>query len=337
MPRNKDALARYRIIHRELKTKFRYKSKRLAEICSDEIGIPISWRTVQKDLNDLKNDTTLGFFLPIKEDKSEKVFYYDEVPDSIFPSLELDSDEISALLFYVKTISQYQDYPAFTDIKKALKKVVDSSNIEPAFRKLFEEDILIHTEKHPPIEGLDFIPDLLDSIKGRRIIEVKYQKFEGDKVKTHRVEPLFLKEDKHLWYLIGKSTSRPGMITLALDRFHDLVITDDTYSEIHFDVDGYFKYSFGVTVSEEEPVEVIISFTATQGKYLKALNIHPTQEIIKDTDEELQIKVKVIPSYEFYSKILSYGEDAIIISPDSLRTEMMGILNRALTSYKQKR
>ena len=334
MPRNKDALARYGIIHRELKTKFRYKSKRLAEICSEKIGIPISQRTIQKDLNDLKNDTTLGFFLPIVEDKAEKVFYYEKVPESIFPSLELNTDETNALLFYVKTISQYRDYPVFDEITEAIRKVIEGSNIEPSLRNLFEGTILIHTERHPQIEGLEFIPDLLEAIKERMIVQITYQKFEGEKKRVHCVRPLILKEDKHLWYLVGESTERSGMITLALDRFTDLTVLEETFQEIHFDVEEFYKHSFGITVSNDDPIEIEISFTPSQGKYVKTLEIHSTQEIIEDSKKQLLIKVTVKPSYEFFSKILSYGDSARVVSPEHIKDQIIDKLTSSLSNYK---
>ena len=334
MPSNKEALKRYRIIHNVLRTGGKHKTSRIVEICNDA-GIPVKLRTIQKDLEDLAEDTELGFFLPIKKDDSTKTYYYEVIPKSIFPSLELEQNEINALLFYAKTINQYKEYPIFSEITKAIQKVIENSNISPAIQELFEKQTILETENHPSIGGIEMIAEILDAITKRKLLSVEYQKFD-DKIKTHVIKPLLLKEDKKLWYVIGISLKKDSLITLALDRIIDVSIGKEEFDEILFDSNVYFKYSFGVTVSEEEPIEVTILFEPEQGNYLKNLPIHHTQEIIEDNDEKFVIKVKVKPSYEFYAKILSYGADATIISPNSVSERISKTFELALSKYYTK-
>ncbi|WP_136465211.1 helix-turn-helix transcriptional regulator [Flagellimonas onchidii] len=335
MPKNKEALKRYRIIHNVLRRGGKHKSTRIVEICNDA-GIPVRLRTIQKDLEDLAEDTELGFFLPIHKDTATKTYYYEEIPKHIFPSLELEPDEISALLFYAKTISQYKEYPLFSEITKAVKKVIENSNISPNVKELFEKETILETEKHPLIGGTELIADILDSIAKKKVLEIDYQKFD-DEIKRHRVKPILLKEDKKLWYVISVNYKNESLITLALDRIVDVSILDEEFQPIEFDSVEYFKYSFGITVSHKPPIEVVISFNPDQGNYLKALPIHNTQEILEDDDTKFIIKVSVKPSYEFYSKILSYGKTAEIISPAFLRAEFIDIFKGALSNYTQKK
>ncbi|MBC8884271.1 hypothetical protein H9X57_15475 [Flavobacterium piscinae] len=84
MPKNKEALKRYRIIHNILRRGGRHKTNRIVEICKNA-GVKVSIRTIQKDLEDLAEDTELGFFLPIRKDDNTKTYYYEEIPKSIFP------------------------------------------------------------------------------------------------------------------------------------------------------------------------------------------------------------------------------------------------------------
>lgn len=334
MPRNQEALRRYRIIHSVLRRGGKHKSSRIAEICVNA-GIQAGYRTIQKDLQDLRTDPTLlGKCLPIEKDNSSKSWYYSEIPKDIFPILELDDEEVSALIFYAKTLNQYRDYPMFNEINNALGKVIDNSNISKELKSLFTSDKLLQAEKHPPIHGIDLIIPVLESIHRRTIIEVKYKKFVGDKEKSHRIYPLLLKEDKHFWYLIGKSVDKDRIITLALDRVVDLIDTGDVFDEIEFDFENYHKHSFGITVMDQDPLEIRISFTPSQGKYIKSLPIHSTQEIVEDSKENFIIKVMVKPSYEFYSKIMSYGSDAIVLSPEEVKVQIYENLEEAISHYK---
>lgn len=331
MPNNKEALKRYRIIHSILRRGGKYKSRLIVEICNNH-GIPVSLRTIQNDLKDLAEDTELGFFLPIKQDTRTKTYYYEEIPKNIFPALELDTSEINALLLYNKMVNQYKDYSIFSKIFKAVKKVIDNSNISPQILELFEKEILLETEKYPSINGIEFIPEILDAIQRRKIIEIQYTKFLGE-AKKHQIKPILLKEDKRMWYIIGISTKHDSLITLALDRIDSISITDKEFETVIFNADDYFKYSFGITVSEGDPVDVLIRFDPEQGNYLKTLPIHPTQEILKDNSKEFLISVKVKPSYEFYSKLKSYGDQAKVISPSFVSQQIQDSFKRAIINY----
>ncbi len=74
MPTNQDALKRYRIIHKLLSRGGKYKSSFIVKECN-ESGIPVSLRTIQKDLKDLAEDSDLGLFLKIKQDTFTKSFF----------------------------------------------------------------------------------------------------------------------------------------------------------------------------------------------------------------------------------------------------------------------
>lgn len=332
MPKNKEALKRYRIIHNILRRGGKHKTNRIVEICNDA-GIPVKLRTIQKDLEDLAEDIELGFFLPIKKDDSTKTYYYEKIPCNIFPSLELEPGEITALLFYAKTVRQYKEYPIFKEITNAVQKVIDNSNIAPEIKELFEKETLLETEKHPSIGGIELIADILDSITKKKIIEIEYQKFD-DEIKRHRIKPILLKEDKQLWYIIGINVKYESLITLALDRIIDVSVTEESYTEISFDSKEYFKYSFGITVTEEEPIDVMISFNPEQGNYLKTLPIHSSQIVLEDTTDKFVIQVSVKPSYEFYSKIYSYGSSATILSPEVIRKTFQQTFIDAVSNYK---
>lgn len=336
MANNQDALRRYRVIHSILKRGGKHKTKDIVKACND-VCIKASIRTIQKDLEDLAEDNKLGFFLPIKKDPFTKTYYYSEIPDNIFPSLELEPEEINALLFYAKTISQYKEYPLFKEISNAVKKVIDGSNINPKTKELFEKEALIETEKHLPINGIEMIIEILEAISQRKVVELKYKKFNDKTFKNYKIKPILLKEDKQMWYILGVNAEKDRLNTFALDRVHSLIIKDEEFDQIEFNSEEYFKYSFGVTVSDGEPMEVVISFDPNSGNYLRTLPIHNTQEIIEDSEKRFVIKVKVIPSYEFYSKIYSYCCDATILQPPQIKYQFSKSFEKALANYNSEK
>lgn len=332
MPRNQDSIKRYRIIHNKLKGGGKYSTLDILNACLSS-GLSVKERTIQKDLQDLREDSTiLGACLPIEKDNSTRTWYYSEIPKNIFPSLELEPQEVNALLFYAKMIVQYKEYSIFEEIADAVKKVLEGLNIPNPTKQLFESEAVLETEKHPSISGIEYIIELLDAISERKVIEINYTPFSG-KSKNHKIKPLLLKEDKLMWYLVARNYKYDSNITFALDRINKLTITDEKFKKIDFDSLEYFKHSFGITVSNDEPIEVKIEFSPNQANYIKTLPIHSTQEILSDKKDGTVIKVLVKPSYEFYSKILSYGSGAKVISPDSVKKYILKELNSSLNRY----
>lgn len=332
MATNQKALKRYLVILKVLSRTGKHSSKDIYQACLNS-GIEAGYRTIQKDLEDLRDDDSIfGKNLGIVKDDKEKKWFSTGIPKEIFSTLELKDGEVDALLFYAKTINQYSDYPIFKGISQAMKKVIDGSNMSKDRKELFNLENLIEPEKHPPISGIEFIVDLLNAISKREIIELEYERF-GKASKIHKIKPILLKEDKLMWYLIGINVKYDSLITFALDRINSVLILDENFDRIEFNSSDYFKHSFGITVSDKDPIEVIISFDAEQGNYLKTLPIHSTQEIINETQEKLVIKVIVKPSYEFFSKIYSYCSNAIVISPNEIRKIFKTNLHKAKSNY----
>lgn len=337
MPINKNAFTRYKVIDATLRRNKYVKTSRLIEIFRDHYDLIVGATTINKDIRDMMIDGRLGFDAPIKYSHSEKAYYYPENVEEIFPVLDLVKEEINALLFYAKTISQYKDYPIFDKISNAVKKVIDNSNIPQKTKELFEKETLLETEIHLPTKGIELIINILEAIAQRNVIEIEYKKFEDIDSKIHKIKPILLKEDKQMWYIIGINIKYNSLITFALDRIINIVVTDEQFEYIKFDSEEYFKYSFGVTVYDDDPIDVIISIDPKQGHYLKTLPIHHSQKILKENSKEFLISLKVKPTYEFYKTIKSYGEQATIISPSFVRKEMLDSINKAVKNYKSKK
>lgn len=334
MPRTKDALSRYRTIDKELRRWRPLSTKSLASSCTERMGIPVSQRAIQQDIADMKEDSGLGLYAPILYDTHKKSFYYEKgTPTLIFPSIELSEEEIFALLFYTKASSHFKNYKIFNQISNAIKKVLDATNISADLRKAFSAQAILETRSQMPSKGIEMIQGLVQAVRERRIIKFKYKRFDDDAEKERKLRPLLIKEDRELWYVIGIIDQKAHPVTFAVDRMTELQLTSETFEPINFNAEEYFKYSIGITVPDEEPVKVLLSFTKETGNYIKAVPMHHSQDIILDNEDELQISVEVKPSYEFYSKILSYGSNVKVLSPAKIAKQVKNILSAALKNY----
>lgn len=182
---------------------------------------------------------------------------------------------------------------------------------------------VIHFEKRRPI-GSEHLNGLLHAIQNRVQIQFSYQKYWEDFPETRSVEPHALKEFKHRWYLLAMDIDKSEIRIFALDRMDGLVITNNKFqNKLKLNVNEYFKNCFGIIAPNEEKVEeVILSFDAFQGKYIKSLPLHETQEILIDNEKEVRVKLNVYITLDFIMEILSYGDKVHIIQPQSFVLQM---------------
>ena len=109
-----------------------------------------------------------------------------------------------------------------------------------------------------------------------------------------------------------------------MDRISSLEITRIKFKEHQkFDIEQYFRHCFGIiSPTEENPVEVILSFDPDQGKYIKTLPLHYSQQIIVDNAEELRIKLLIYNTFDFRMELLAHGNAVRVLQPESLAEEI---------------
>jgi predicted DNA-binding transcriptional regulator YafY len=189
-------------------------------------------------------------------------------------------------------------------------------------------------EKRRP-QGTEHIFGLLHAINNNLQIRFTYHKFWEDEPTFRTVEPLALKEFKNRWYLLSKDLKDNVLKTFGLDRLTALDITRTQFKNPdNFDIEEPFRDCFGIiTANGKEPQEVILSFDADQGKYIKSLPLHESQQIIVDNDHELQIRLFLYVTYDFEMELLSHGEHVKVLKPDSLVQEIKLNYSKALSQY----
>jgi len=119
MPQNKYALARYCIIDSLLNKHEYVKTTYIVEICRRKLKCSITQRTIQMDIDAMKNDSFLGYFAPVEYCSRRKAYYYRETDFRLSP-LRFSNKEISLmhrLLTLMRNSIMDDDY-------ELLKKIV---------------------------------------------------------------------------------------------------------------------------------------------------------------------------------------------------------------------
>lgn len=78
---------------------------------------------------------------------------------------------------------------------------------------------------------------------------------------------------------------------------------------------------------------MILSFDPYQGKYIKPMPLHESQEILRDDGKELRIRIKIYITYDFLMEILSFGPYVKVIQPEELILSLKAIFRKAFKLY----
>jgi predicted DNA-binding transcriptional regulator YafY len=298
----RESISRYNLIIKLLKKRsctFEEISTHLQQESEiQSYNFSISKRTFQRDLADIRTI----YNIDIKFDFIKKVYYMDFDQNPEFNERLFEAFDIFNALNISDSLSDY-----------------------------------IHLEKRNP-QGTENISGLLHAIRNRMQISFVHLKFWDDKPTIRTVNPYALKEFRNRWYIMGLDVSDKQIKSFALDRLSSLhIFANNKFSKPEdFDMQQHFKYCFGIiSPNNNKPDQIILSFTPLQGKYIKTLPLHESQEIIIDNASELQIKLNVFITHDLLMEIYSFGDSVKVIEPKYLIDEITATYKSALKQYKK--
>jgi predicted DNA-binding transcriptional regulator YafY len=339
MSQIKNALIRYRIIDRLIRNQYKpFPSKEELRCACEEFlygsedGSNISDSTIEKDLFAMR----LEHDAPIKYSKREKGYYYTEEGFSI-NDIPLSEDEIESIKFATNTLIQFRDSAMFKQFGFAIDKIFDRINISSDPNA---DDIshLVQFEIPVSSAGNDLLAPLLNAIRHKYVVTFDYASFVNGIKKAREVVALMLKEYRNRWYLISFDLDKSTIITYALERIDNMVITEkNNTSEINFNAEQFFKNAIGITANENSTVEnVILKADNISAKYIQSQPFHHSQEVITEGEKQTTFSLQVLISEELIRLILSYSGEVEVVKPIGLRETIVSRIEKMNQIYKMR-
>lgn len=240
------------------------------------------------------------------------------------------------------------------ELENYSENILDHVLLIDAYRNA-EQNTKIMISENRKSKGLYHLSDFIEAIKKHRIVSFEYLKFDEEEPQKRTVIPYALKEFKNRWYLLATDYNQknkdllndfllnentkqqnPTIKTFGLDRISNVEIHHTRQLRYLKKIENIFKNSFGIiSTLDQIPQEIILSFTPFQGKYIKSLPLHHSQEILIETDKELRIKLMLCPTFDFKQEILSHGENVTVISPSTFRNEIKNEIKLMMNNYNE--
>jgi predicted DNA-binding transcriptional regulator YafY len=325
MPKNREALIRYRVINRLLVNRKYVTLEEMAEACEEALDkAPISERTLRQDLFDMKNNRQLGYFAPIKYDYAERAYHYTDISYSI-DRLPLTDEEIDALAFAGKMLEQFRRSEPFDQIEGAVGKILQHLQIRKEIGVDYRN--FIDFEKAPATVGNEYISVLISAMKRKKAIEMTYQSFEKDHPSTFILHPYLLKEYRNRWYVFGYNEAYQEPRTYALDRIRKVETASiKEFIEPSAPPRDYFRNIIGITrVKGCRPAKVVLKFSRRQANYILSQPLHESQQVAEESDDHVIISLMIEESPDLVRLLLGWGDEVVVLEPASLGEELRKI------------
>lgn len=255
----------------------------------------ISIRTFQRDLEDIRSI----FNIDIKYNFFSKLYYVDGSGESDINNRMMEAFDL------FNSLNLSQDLTPF-----------------------------IQLEKRRP-QGTENLYGLLHAIKNKLLVKFVYQKFWEEEGSNRVAEPYAMKEFKNRWYVLVKDCHDGHVKSFALDRLSNLEITNSRFqTPATYNIEENYRYCFGIiSPTGETPQEILLSFDPFQGKYIKTLPLHETQQIVVDNEDELQVKLKLFITHDLIMELLSFGDNMKVLKPKALIKEIKEAHQKAFEQY----
>ena len=194
--------------------------------------------------------------------------------------------------------------------------------------------------------------NLLDCIRRKKVIKIRMQdRYEITKRTTHIVHPWYLREYNRRWYLFALEGEE--VIHFAVDRILSIKEMEDNkfhYRKADKSIDEILKNVIGVSFDKDAPVEEIIFWVSYKSSdFVVKKPIHETMEEVDyysalnkvgkeimakiPAKKGIYLKMECIINYELKREMMSFGEELIVLYPNSLRDDIKRALGGMYRNY----
>jgi predicted DNA-binding transcriptional regulator YafY len=314
-----ERLARLLKIITLVKSNPRLNRTDLARLC--EVN---SVRTIQRDINSLAIANIPIFWTGEG---------YEIMPGFFLPPLALTLEEALSLVLSAKAFTNGEGNFHEGAIESAVSKII--ATLPEGARNLLELDsdkISVESRKAADTGGL--IGRLYQAILNSKQLRISYYSYSSNEVSERVIDPYALTYRRRAWYLVAFCHERKDTLIFRTNRIKTLEHTGKTFSRpSDFSLKEYMAKSWQAMKGEE--TEVVVKFDPRIAPLIKEVDWHPTQRIEDLSDGSILYTVTVSGTKEISFWILSYGQEAEVISPASLRDELATVTEKMCQRYRR--
>lgn len=181
----------------------------------------------------------------------------------------------------------------------------------------------------------DLIDSLMIGIEDKRITHIDYRSVRLTEAATYKLHPFGIVYHEGSLYLVAFVPKYNEIRHFKIDRMRDAEVQSESFKRPEsFNLGTYLAESFGLHRSETPPARVRVRFVDWAARYVAESKWHSSQQLIEQPDGSLIAEFELRETYELKRWLLSFGNTAVVLEPDSLIEEITRDLRSTLELYK---
>ncbi|MDB4927077.1 YafY family protein [Mucilaginibacter sp.] len=296
------------------------QSRRVVKAADIAGRFNISLRTVYRDIKTLEEAG-----IPLI---GEAGVGYSIMDGYRLPPVMFTKEEATAFLTAEKFVEKLTDASTMAQYKSAMYKV-------RAILKTTEKDLLegmddriavLKTVNQPAMPANDHIQTVLYSIAQKKVLALNYFARHSQEHTKRYVEPIGIFYLANYWHLIAYCRLRKDYRDFRIDRIKNLTVTDECYSNEHPDLKAYIAQ----TAKEKELEAVVIIVEKCIHGFLENQKYYSGFISEKEVDDTIEMTFLTNSLEGFARWYMMFGEQAEIITPDSLKDRVRQLAEKLL-------
>jgi predicted DNA-binding transcriptional regulator YafY len=300
------------------------KIKEIAEKCS------VSLRTTYRDLELLEGE--LG--VPIWEQQCKR-----GVAEGYFlQPITFTPSESMNIFLAIRLMQQFTHIYNPNVISTFMKL---ATIVPPSLRKQIQ-GTLDFIAQHPKDErNINNLNKITQAWLSHNRVKITYQLFSDETPREHIIEPYFIEPLMigHSNYLIANECQKKATCVIKIDCIiGEVSIQEDTYTiPADFNAIDYLNSKWGTSIDSagtSEDIETVkLHFSQRMSRVVTPTVWHPSQHLEPQDDGSVIMTVQTNISVDFFSWILGWGPDVVVLEPEPLRKRIVQRIKEMGSNY----
>ncbi len=284
-----------------------------------------STRTIQRDIAALESELNVPIMLEGRR--------YLILPGSYsLAPVRFTIQEARAIYLATRLYLKYSD-ERDSDGVAALGKIADALP-DPVAAHI--QHTVEQLKRRPKGKDNEILQTITEGWAAARTVHIVYRSLRaGGRSKATDLDPYILEPTAigAATYVVGYSHAHEMVRTFKIERIKSAEITTRTFvpHDVRQLVDKMAS-SWGV-VFGDETLEVVVDFAPAVAHRIRETVWHPTQRVTDLEGGGVRLALELPSTLEFIPWVRSWGENAVVVSPDGLRVEIANSLERAADAY----
>lgn len=288
-------------------------------------------RTIRRDLNAVEE---AGYALTCQWQQGKKVFSFLTRSRSI-PPVSLTLNQLMSLYLLRSLGVHLAGTPFLAEIDDLFRTITSilpdryAAHLERIARVSLPR---LHGQRDYTLAAPHF-GGLQRALLHQYRLRLEYAKDGGTTSQSYELDPYTLVFHRAGIYLLGYAHNRGGMRLFALERIRGLDVGRQRFElPEDYEPEQYFSHAFGLV--NDAPLQVRVRFSPAVAHAVRDRIWRPGQCVEEDREGGVVLSFQASGERELVSWVLSYGDQAEVLEPASLRAEVAGRIEALSRLYR---